>query len=357
MVGLNNIDSVGAIRLRRLLNHFGTAERAWSADLASLITGGIEENVANKIIFERDKLDLELLWEKILIEKIGLITIFDVDYPKLLKEIYNPPILLYLRGAFEPRDEFAVAVVGTRKVTSYGAQVAGDIARPLAKNGVTIISGLALGVDTLAHEAALDVGGRTIAVIGSGLDWRSIYPIENRFLAERIVDAGGMIISEFPLGMPPLKQNFPLRNRIISGLSLGTVVIEAGESSGALLTANIALEQNREVFAVPGSIYNRNAVGPNELIKKGAKLVSGAPDILESLNLNMAASFVEAQKISADSPEEEKILQFISKEPIHVDDLVRQTGLASPAVNATLVLMEMKGKVKNLGGQMYVIGR
>ena len=227
----------------------------------------------------------------------------------------------------------------------------------LTRAGLVIVSGLALGIDALAHESCLKFSGRTIAVLGSGLDETSIYPSHNRYLVNKIIDAGGLVLSEFPLGMEPLKHNFPLRNRVVSGLSRGVLVIEAPEDSGALITARNALEQNREVFAIPGSVYNSNSLGPNNLIKMGAKLVTNAEDVLEALDLSLVKEFVETKKIVPDSKEEAQVLQHLSHDSIHIDDLVRLTQLDTSVINSTLTLMEMKGRVRNLGGMQYVIAK
>jgi DNA processing protein len=254
-------------------------------------------------------------------------------------------------------DEFAVAMVGTRKYSSYGKQVAMSIAHELANQGITTVSGLAIGIDALVHEATVNNNGRTIAVLGSGIGEADIYPAINRYLAKKVIDKGGLVLSEYPPGTVPIKQNFPQRNRIISGLAVATLVVEAPESSGALLTAQYALEQNRDVMAVPGSIYSPNAVGPNNLIKMGAKLVSSADDVLEALNMKQVKEFIDNRKIVPETKEEALILEILTNEPIHIDELIKRTGLATAQANSTLVLMEMKGKVRNIGNMMYVIAR
>jgi DNA processing protein len=244
--------------------------------------------------------------------------------------------------------------VGTRKVSNYGRQITPEFVKPLSQNGFSITSGLALGVDALAHQAALEVKGKTIAVLGSGVDQQSIYPASNRFLAKNILDNDGTIITEFPIGMLPLKHNFPTRNRIIAGLSLGTLVIEAAESSGALITAYCSLEQNREVFAVPGSLFNPNTKGVHKLIQKGAKLVTSYQDILEELNLQELKNYVTNQKVLPETLEEKIILENLDKDPKHIDQIIKDTNLATSVVSGTLSLMEMKGLIKNLGAQNYI---
>jgi DNA processing protein len=312
--------------------------------------------VACEFASARIKIDPDRAWEKLEKENIKIITINDALYPKLLKEIHNPPPLLYYQGKLE-KDEYTLAVVGSRKHTSYGQRLTADMVKKLAGNNLTIVSGLALGIDSLAHSATLEAGGRTIAVLGTGLDKQSIYPSANKYLAEKIVAEDGCLFSEFPLGTPPLKHHFPQRNRIISGLSLGTLVIEAGEKSGALITAFIALDQNREVFAIPGSIYSPASEGPNKLIKLGAKAVNSAEDIIESLNLSQATEHIKAKEIVGETAEEKTIIPFLDHEPKHIDELIRLTKLDTSTINSTLTIMEMKGMIKNLGGMQYVLAR
>lgn len=275
-------------------------------------------------------------------------------YPSRLKQIHKPP-LLYVRGALIDADEPCFAVVGTRAPTTYGRQIVGELVEPLARAGLTIVSGLALGIDALAHEAALNAGGRTIAVLGGGVDDGSIYPVTNRNLAFRIIKEGGAVISEFPPGAESFKSNFPQRNRIISGLSLGVLIIEAKEDSGSLITARAALDQNREVFAVPGDITRATSIGPNNLIKMGARPVTTASDILDALGLENLKESAAARAIHPDSKEEAALLPHLSREPVHIDELVRASGLPVASVGSALTLMEIKGKIRHLGGMNYVI--
>lgn len=351
----NQVDQIGPVRFRKLLNFFPDLKLAWQASPAELRQAGLEELVINKILELRREFDPIREYEKLGQQNIRLLTILDEDYPKLLKEIHDPPAALYIRGELLPKDEMAVAVVGTRKFSNYGKQVVEDLVRDLSRANITVVSGLALGIDALAHRAALATSGRTIAVLGSGVD--SIYPASNRAIAEKIIDGGGAVISELPLGMPPLKHHFPHRNRIIAGLTLGTVVIEATADSGALITARHALEQNRQVFAVPGSIYNPMSVGPNNLIKMGAKLAASATDILEDLNLGFLQEQLITQEIIGDTEEEKIILSMLSREPLHADLITKTSGLPASKVASTLTIMEMKGKVRNLGANQYVLGR
>ncbi|MBU4360357.1 DNA-processing protein DprA [Patescibacteria group bacterium] len=331
-------------------------QQAWNASFNELRQAGLDEKTVDEIVLKRNEINLDKEMEKVQKEGLKILTLQDENYPKLLKEIYAPPALMYYRGQLsDEADDFSLGVVGTRKFTNYGKQITPQIVRGLTENGMVIVSGLALGIDSLAHEACLDAGGRTIAVLGSGLDKQSIYPSYNRYLADKILAQNGLVLSEYPIGMQPLRHNFPQRNRIVSGLSLGILVIEAPESSGALLTARYALEQNREVFAVPGTIYDKNAIGPNNLIKMGAKLVICAEDILEALDLNLVKDFVATKKIVPDSKEEAEILKHLSNEAIHIDQLARLTKFDTSVINSTLTLMEMKGRVRNLGSLMYVV--
>jgi len=356
-VGFGQISRINPLRFRKIINFFPSLEAAWYASRDELTQAGIEPEVVDDFFIKRESIDLGSLWQNVLSEGIGILTINEPGYPTILKEIYDPPAFLYYKGRMDDPDEFRIAVVGTRKASTYGRQSASEIVRNLANQKLTIVSGMALGIDSIAHEAAIEAGGRTIAVLGSGINQESIYPSTNRRLAERIIDSGGAVISEFPLGSLGLKHHFPQRNRIISGLSLGTMVIEAGEASGSLITARAALDQNREVFAVPGTIYSPTSIGPNKLIKMGAKLVTDAADVLETLDLSHVKSYVENKAIIPDSPEEEKLLNILDKEPKHIDAIIKQTDLDPANVSSILTLMEMKGKVRNLGGANYVISR
>lgn len=354
LIALNHFPKFGPTRINKLKKYFPDFQTAWQANLRDLQAAGLNENLANEFISTRGSINPDELLHNIEKEKIKIITREESAYPKLLAEIYEPPPLLYYRGELQP-DDFSIAIVGTRKFSAYGQQVAENITTELTKNKITIVSGLALGIDSLAHNTCLENQGRTIAVLGTGIDQNSIYPSSNRYLAEKIVNAGGVILSEFPLGTPPLRHNFPQRNRIISGLSLGTLVIEAGEKSGALITASYALEQNREVFAVPGNIYSPVSAGPNNLIKQGARVATNASDVIETLDLNQITSYIENKKIIPETKEEELILSFLSHEPIYVDEIIRQSQLGAAKISSTLTIMEMKGMIKNLGNMQYII--
>jgi len=356
-LALGQFYKFGPVKFKKLKNYFPDMASAFKATAKEMLAAGLDEKTAEEFIIFRRQIEPDKLIEDLAREKIKVLTIDQPAYPKLLKQIYDPPGLIYYRGDPEAFTGFALAVVGTRKFTPYGQQVAEKLVKELALNNLTIVSGLAMGIDALAHSAALQAGGKTIAVLGSGLDQQNIYPSQNRYLSDKIQASGGLIMSEYPIGTLPLKHHFPQRNRLISGLSHATLVIEAGEKSGALITAMHALEQNREVFAIPGSIYSQSSAGTNSLIKLGAKLIAGARDIIESLNLTAAAAYIENKKIIPESAEEELILKQLSYEPVHVDELKNLTRLDTSVINSTLTLMEMKGIVKNLGGMNYVLAR
>ncbi|MBI2459909.1 MAG: DNA-protecting protein DprA [Parcubacteria group bacterium] len=356
-LALSQFYKFGPAKFKKLINYFSNVENAYKAALKDYLRAGLEEKLAEEFIIFKHQIQPDKLLENLNKEKLKVLTQEDRAYPKLLKQIYDPPFILYYRGQLEAFNGFLLAVVGARKYSAYGRQVAEKLVRELAFNNLTIVSGLALGIDALAHSAALEANGQTIAVLGSGLDQKNIYPSQNRYLADKIEAHGGLILSEYPIGALPLKHHFPQRNRIISGLSSATLVIEAGEKSGALITAFHALEQNREVFAVPGSIYSGSSEGANRLIALGAKLATSAQDIIESLNLTQAAVYLANKKIIPATAEEELILAQLSYEPAHIDELKQLTKLDISVINSTLTVMEMKGLIKNLGNLRYVLAR
>lgn len=285
-------------------------------------------------------------------EKLGfrLITSRNSEYPERLTRIHKPPEYLYIKGQILPQDELSLTVVGTRRFTTYGREVTGFLVEQLASAGLTIISGMCRGIDSFAHQAALRIGGRTIAVLGSGLD--VVYPPENKRLYEEI-SQNGAVISEFPLGMQPTHYTFPIRDRIMAGISMGTLVIEAGKKSGALITAKFALDEGREVFAVPGTVFSPASEGTLELLQLGAKLVRQASDVLEELNIEAQSQKIQARKIIPESKEEKILLEVLANGPKHIDELVRETELSAATVNATLSLMEIKGLVRHMGKMQY----
>jgi DNA processing protein len=296
----------------------------------------------------RSKINLDAEMAKV--ERAGawLLTLADDAYPPLLKSLPDAPAVLYIRGTLLPGDEQALGVVGTRKATTYGRDVAHGLSKQLAGNDITIVSGLAHGIDTAAHRGALDGGGRTIAVMGCGID--QIYPRDNRSLASEISQRGALI-TEFAIGVPPEARNFPRRNRVISGLSLGVLVIEAPEDSGALITAEIAAEQGREVFAVPGNIYSLSSRGANRLIQDGAKLVMDVEDILSELHIARTNIQVKTstERVAPANDLESQVLKNLSADPLHVDDLARLCGLPIATITATLTILELKGLAQNVG--------
>ncbi len=353
-VGFSLIPGIGRVKSSQLENHFGGLEAAWKAAPAELKRAGLDRSSVNAITSWRTKISLEAEMEKLDRYGVKVFTWHDPGYPSRLKEIYDYPPLLYVRGSLLPEDEWCLAVVGTRRATVYGRQVTEEIVTDLAQNKITIVSGLARGIDSVAHHSALEAGGRSIAVFASGLD--IVYPAENAELARRITQHGALI-SEYPLGTKPRAENFPRRNRIMSGLSLGVLISEAGETSGATITAHMALEQNREVFAIPGSILSSTSSGTNRLIQEGAKLVRNCTDILEELNLSAVAHQIEFKEAIPASDTESLLLKQLSAEPTHIDEVCRNSGLPVATVSSTLAMMELKGMVKQMGAMNYVLAR
>ncbi|MBI5825291.1 MAG: DNA-protecting protein DprA [Chloroflexi bacterium] len=353
-IGFNLIKGIGAVRMQGLVAYFGDMETAWNAPPASLAEAGLGAKVIERVLTARETVSLDKVWEKIESQGIKILTWGDEAYPARLKEIDQPPPVMYIRGEYLPDDLFAVAIVGTRKVTPYGRQVTEEIASFLAANGMTVISGLARGVDAIAHQTALKAGGRTIGILGSGVD--KIYPPEHRGLAEQMMERGA-IISDYAVGTPPEASNFPPRNRIISGLSLAVVVVEAAETSGALITAEFAAEQGREIFAVPGSILAPQSKGTNRLIQKGAQPLLTPDDLMQALDLTRIGAQKSARKILPADETEARVLNVLGSEPLHVDEIRNQAGLPIEKISATLAMMELKGMVRQVGGMNYVAMR
>jgi len=353
-VGFNLVKGIGAVRLQGLRDHFGELALAWQAPVDALQAAGLSPKLAGRVAQVRAGVDLSKILSRMMAQGIEILTWDDTLYPPRLKEIDQPPPVLYVRGALTSEDSWAVAVVGTRRVSAYGRQVAEELASFLASNGVTVISGLARGVDAIAHQSALKVGGRTIAVMGCGVD--IIYPPEHTQLAEKLM-AHGALISDYAPGTPPDASNFPPRNRIISGLSMATVVVEAGETSGALITAQFAIDQGREVFAVPGNILAPQSKGTNKLIAQGAHPLLSVRDLLDVLNLTRVAEQRFVRKALPTDETEAKLMSVLTHEPLHMDEIRNQTGLPIERVSATLVMMELKGFVRQVGGQNYVAVR
>ncbi|MCS7179491.1 MAG: DNA-processing protein DprA [Anaerolineae bacterium] len=350
-VGFNRVRGIGPARLRMLIDAFGDVERAWHAPAEALCRVGLDRRSLENLLETRARMDLDQELRRVMAMGAHILTWEDEEYPRLLAEIPDPPPILYVRGELKPEDAWAVAVVGTRRASTYGREVTRRLVAVLAQSGVTIVSGLARGIDAVAHQTALEAGGRTIAVLGCGID--RVYPPEHRELARRIATQGALV-TEYPPGTPPEPGNFPPRNRIISGLSLGVLITEAGRDSGALITADYAAEQGRDVFAVPGSILSAGCAGTNRLIQDGAKPVLDAADILQELNLTMVAEQKEARQALPATETEALLLAHLSAEPLHVDDLTRAVGLPVAQVTSTLTLMELKGMVRQVGGMKYV---
>jgi DNA processing protein len=353
-VGFNLVKGIGAVRLQGLRDHFGDLALAWHAPQDALMAAGLSPRIAERLLQVRASVDLDKVLASMETKGITVLTWEDEGYPFRLKEIDQPPPVLYVRGAIEMEDSWSVAVVGTRRVSAYGRQVADDLSSFLASNGVTVVSGLARGVDSIAHQSALKAGGRSIAVLGCGVD--RIYPPEHVQLAERLI-ASGALISDYPPGTSPDASNFPPRNRIISGLSMATVVVEAGETSGALITAQFAIDQGREVFAVPGNILAPQSKGTNRLISQGARPMLSANDLLDVLNLTRVTEQRFVRKVLPIDETELKLMSVLSHEPLQMDEIRNQTGLPIERVSATLVMMELKGMVRQVSGLNYVAVR
>jgi len=355
-LGFSLVPEIGPKRLAHLRNWFGNLPAAWSASEGQLRQSGLEKQPIANLLSTRDQLDLDTEVAKV--ERTGawLMTLADSRYPSLLSQLPDAPTVLYVRGTITTEDSRALSIVGTRKATTYGRDVAYDLAKQLGRNHVTVVSGLAHGIDTAAHRGALDGGGRTFAVLGCGID--RIYPADNRELAHEIARSGA-IISEFPLGTPPEGRNFPRRNRVISGIAFGVLVIEADQGSGALITADIALEQGREVFAVPGNIYNPTSRGTNRLIQDGAKLVMSVNDVLDELDIKHQAVQTQAvaERLVPANETEARLLEHLSADPLHVDDIARLCGLPISIVTSTLTVLELKGLARSTGQMQYTLAR
>lgn len=356
-IALNMIPGVGSITFMRLVNFFGSPEDALKASIKDLLNvKGLTPAICYSIVDHRNKIDADRELRLIECYNLKVITIKDENYPTNLKSIPDPPPVLYIKGEILPRDSRSISIVGARKATDYGKRVANELSIELALRGFTIVSGMAHGIDSTAHNGAISASGRTLAVMGNGLD--IVYPAENVELFKKIVDHGA-VISEFPIGTRPKKERFPVRNRIISGLSLGTVVVEASKTSGSLITANLALEQGREVFAVPGPIYSVTSKGTNDLIKQGAKLVGSVEDILEELS-NYTFEKITNYPLERPDPtelnlmdEEMKVLNAIGELPIHVDEIIRKSNLSMSKVSSALVMLELRGLINQLPGMMF----
>ncbi len=359
---------LGPTRIKKLIEHFGTAERVFQASLTELEAMGMRAVSAQSIATGKS---LELAQQecgKAVEARARIISLSDPEYPARLKEIYDPPVVLFVKGSVEVLAQPGIAMVGTRHPTPYGSGMAERLSTDLASRGLVIISGLARGVDTASHRGAVAAKGKTVAVLGTGID--VMYPKENSRLAEQIVALGGALITEFPVGTSPTPQNFPIRNRIISGMSAGVLVVEAAEYSGTRITSRCALEQNRDVYAVPGNVTNKNSWGPNTLIKQGAKLVATWEDVWEELPPDIQVALSAMQNESpvpetaslfpdeATSPHEKKILKLLkADESTHIDQLVEllENEMSSSEIFAALFELELNGKVRQLPGKNFVM--
>lgn len=356
-IALSGINGLGGVTYKNLISRYSDPQKVFSADYKDLLKiEGIHPNIV-KLIKEFD--DWEPVKEEVeKLKKIGLniLVLTDPAYPKNLYNIYNPPPYLYITGKITKDDKRAIAIVGSRIPDVYGKKVTEQIAAELARNGITVVSGLARGIDSIAHRACLKAGGRTLAVLGSGID--AIYPPENKSLYKEI-SQNGAVLSEFKIGTKPEASNFPRRNRIISGLSLGTLVVQATEKSGSLITAEFALEQNREVFAIPGNIGSKLSKGANKLIKKGAKLVNDVDDILEEIGGFIGAKnkkkVLNTVQIEGLEPAERLIYEILSNEQLHIDQIIKMSNLDSSIVLANLLSLELNGIVSQLPGKYFLI--
>ncbi|EEG76748.1 DNA-processing protein DprA [Dethiobacter alkaliphilus] len=348
-VALSKVSTLGARRILRLIAYFGTAEKAFLASMDDLLAAGLPVKAARALCDEREGLDPHRVAEEVHGSGFGVLTLACAGYPLLLAEIYDPPAVLYYRGDIDVLSTPCVAMVGSRKATEYGKNAALKLAGQLAAAGITVVSGMARGIDTWAHAGALGAGGPTIAVLGCGPD--VCYPPENLKLREKIV-SGGIILSEFPPGTQPKPGHFPLRNRIISGLSRATVVVEAAEKSGALITADCALEHGREVFAVPGNVNSPYSRGCHRLLKEGAAMAEKAADILAALG--MSEQETAATKAVQLSDTQASVLETLQYEPAHFDEIADRCGLPAPQLAATLVELELAGLLRKLPGNFFL---
>jgi DNA processing protein len=351
-VAFNKVAGIGPARLTALLQVCGSIEAAWKASIQQMQAANLDKRSQESLLATRQQLNLANEWQRITRLGVQVLTWDDAAYPTNLRETDAPPPVLYVRGELRPEDVMAVALVGTRRASAYGREVAHMAATEFAHHQITVVSGLALGIDTVAHQAAVDAGGRTIAVLGSGVD--QIYPAQNRELAEAIV-ANGAVISEYPIGTRPEANNFPPRNRIISGLSRAVIIVEASQRSGALITAEFAAEQGRDVFAVPGSILHPGSVGCNQLIREGATPFLSINDVFDQLNFATLSTQTLVRQSTPADPLEAQIMTMLAQEACHIDDIVRRMALPTGQISSLLTLLELKGMVRQVSGMTYMI--
>ena len=351
LIALYSFIPFGPARTKLLIKYFGGSKNAWNASVKSLLEIGLSRSVVKKFDEHRNLFDFRKYFETLKRLEIKTVTVSDKNYPRNLMDLEDAPIVVYYRGELKQSDVNSVAMVGSRKMTVYGREVAEKLAMSLASYGVTIVSGLAFGIDITSHKAALEAGGRCIAVLASSPE--IITPKSNEWLGKKIIESGGAVVSEYPIGTEPQKSYFPFRNRIISGLSKAVIVVEGMEKSGTIHTASHAAKQGREVFAVPGQITSPMSGAPHFLIKNGAKMVTDVKDILEELDLQLKVDNDAMDKVLPSDKREKQIIEYLSREPMHLDELARITELKVSVISSKLTVMELKGLVKNLGGGVY----
>lgn len=356
LIGLNLIPELTPRRMRILLDHFSSPEEMWRAPQGALSSlSGFSAEIATKVVNQRSEQALDKELERARALHVSILTILDEDYPPLLRQIDNPASVLYVRGESFIDTTRTLAIVGTRRSSRYGRMLASSLAQGLASLGLIIVSGLAIGIDTAAHKGTLE-NGRTVAVLGSGL--AHIYPASNSRLATQICEQGGSLVSEYPLTMPPSKWTFPQRNRIISGLSRGVIVVEAPMRSGALITARLAMEQGREVFSVPGNATSTASAGTNALIKDGAKLVTCVDDVVSEFPdlaaLTKPSAKSQQQRETTLSPEERRVYDLIGLEPLHIDDIISRVGISPTRAAQILLMLQMQGLIEQIEGRRYI---
>jgi DNA processing protein len=352
LISLSTFISIGPMRTKLLLSYFKSAKNIWNTSQKELAEVNLGTKLIEKFVEYRNKFDFESYSQKLKKESVVPVTIFEKDFPENLKDLDDCPFVLYVKGTLKKSDSRAVAIVGTRMMTSYGREVAQKLSGELSGYGITIISGLALGIDAEAERAALTAGGRTIAVLASGLD--IISPLTNKQLALSVISKNqGAVVSEYPLGHQPFPSDFPVRDRLISGLSKAVIVIEGRMKSGTFYTVAAAANQNRPVFAVPGPITSPTSEGPNYLIQNGAKPILSAKDVLDELHLQLKVDLEAVEKVMPGGPTEIKLVKILAREPLHLDELVRISGIPTSEVSARLTIMEMKGLVRCVGNGIY----
>jgi len=349
---LSHFSKITPVRYQTMITYFKNVNNLWNAEIVELTQAGLPEHVAHEFLRWRDKLSSEKIKDNLKKEGIKTISLDEENYPKLLLQITDPPLTLFYRGKLPAENQPKLAIIGTRKHSQYAKQVCEELTEELSCQGLIVVSGLALGIDGIAHKSTLKTKGTTIAVLGSGIDNKSIAPQTHLGLAKDIINKGGAIMSEYPPGYSAGKHTFPARNRIVAGMSLGTLVIEAPERSGSLITARLALECNREVFSVPHPINSRLGFGNNNLLKMGATLTTNANDILDELNLTSLQK-EEEEKISL-PPTQKLIFNTLNKEPKNIEFIIKECNLPNSQIISELTLMEMKGIVKHSGGMNYI---